>query len=101
MSGEELAVEPAALRRHATEFSEGGERLRGVFAGLSATLSAAGRCWGDDAVGQQFERGYEEPRQAALESFTRLPGALEDIRSRLHTMAKNYEAAEEAATVKD
>jgi uncharacterized protein YukE len=100
MSGDELQVEPTALHRHAKGFSAGGERLQGVFADLSAALAAAGRCWGDDAVGRRFEQGYEKPRQAAYESFERLPGALEDIGSRLAEMAKNYEAAEDASTVK-
>jgi uncharacterized protein YukE len=101
MSGDELRVEPAALRRHATGFSEGGERLGLVFAELSAALSAEGKCWGGDAVGRQFEEGYEKPRQAAYDSFARLPGALGDIRSGLDRMAQNYEAAEDASTVKD
>ena len=101
MSGDELQVEPTALRRHATGFSAAGERLQAVFADLSAALSAAGRCWGGDAVGRQFAQGYEKPRQAAHESFERLPGALEDIGSRLAKMAENYEAAEDASTVKD
>jgi WXG100 family type VII secretion target len=100
MSGDELQVEPAALRRHAKGFSAGGERLRGVFADLSAALSAAGRCWGGDAAGRQFEQGYEKQRQAAQDSFERLPDALGDIGSRLAEMAKNYEAAEDASTVK-
>jgi WXG100 family type VII secretion target len=100
MSGDELRVEPTALRRHAKGFSEGGERLSQIFAELSAALTAAGRCWGGDAVGRQFEQAYEKPRQAAHESFTKLPGALEDIGSRLDEMAKNYETAEDASTVK-
>jgi uncharacterized protein YukE len=100
MSGDELQVEPTALRRHATGFSAGGERLQRVFTDLSAALSAAGRCWGGDAAGRQFEQGYEKPRQAVYESFERLPGALADIGSRLAEMAKNYEAAEDASTVK-
>jgi uncharacterized protein YukE len=100
MSGDELQVEPAVLSRHAKGFSAGGERLQAVFADLSAVLSTAGRCWGDDAVGRQFERGYEKSRQAAYEAFQRLPGALEDIGSRLDKMAKHYEAAEDASTVK-
>jgi uncharacterized protein YukE len=101
MSGDELRVEPAALRRNAKGFSEGGERLGRVFADLSAALSAEGRCWGGDAAGRQFEQGYEKPRQAAYDSFAQLPGALTDITSRLDTMAGNYEAAEDASTVKD
>jgi WXG100 family type VII secretion target len=100
MSGDELQVEPAVLRRRAKEFAAGGERLQAVFADLSAALSAAGRCWGGDAVGRQFEQGYEKPRQAAYEAFERLPGALEDIGLRLNKMAGNYEAAEDASTVK-
>jgi WXG100 family type VII secretion target len=101
MSGDELRVEPAALRRHAAEFTGGADRLGRVFAELSAALSAEGKCWGGDAAGRQFEHGYEKPRQAAYDSFERLAGALEDIRSRLDTMAKNYEAAEDASTVRD
>jgi uncharacterized protein YukE len=100
MSSDELQVEPTALHRHAKGFSAGGERLQRVFADLSGALSAAGRCWGGDAVGRAFEQGYEKPRQAAYESFERLPGALDDIGARLAAMAKNYAAAEDASTVK-
>lgn len=100
MNGDELQVEPAVLRRRAKGFTAGGERLQSVFADLSAALSAAGSCWGGDAAGRQFEQGYEKPRQAAYESLERLPGALEDIGSRLDKMAENYEAADDASTVK-
>jgi uncharacterized protein YukE len=101
MSGDELRVEPAALRRHAKGFSDGGERLGRIFAELSGALSAEGRCWGGDAIGRQFEEGYEKPRQAAYDSFAQLPTTLQDITSGLDEMARNYEAAEDASTVKD
>lgn len=99
MSGEELRVEPGTLRRHAKGFSEGGEELKQIFDRLAAVLSAEGRCWGADETGQQFEQGYKEPRQGAYDAFTGLPGALEDIRSGLDKMAKNYKAAEDSSTV--
>ncbi|HEX6471952.1 MAG TPA: WXG100 family type VII secretion target [Streptosporangiaceae bacterium] len=97
--GGELRVEPAALRRHARTLGERGDRLQEVFAELGAALAAEGRCWGGDAVGRHFEQGYERPRHAAYEAFSRLPGAIKDIGSGLETMARTYEAAEDAATV--
>lgn len=101
MSGDELQVEPAAVRRHAKAFSDGGDRLGQVFADLSAALSAEGGCWGTDAAGRQFEQGYAKAQQAAYDSFGQLPGALMSMRSGLDEMAGNYEAAEDASTVKE
>ncbi|HEY7482977.1 MAG TPA: WXG100 family type VII secretion target [Streptosporangiaceae bacterium] len=100
MSGDELRVEPAQLRRFAKGFSEGGEQLKKVFTRLDAALSAEGKCWGGDETGQQFEQGYEKPRKAAYTSFDQLPGALKDITTGLEKMAANYEKAEDASTVK-
>jgi uncharacterized protein YukE len=100
MSGEELRVEPGTLRRHATGFSEGGEELERIFTTLDAALSAEGKCWGADETGQQFEQGYQEPRRGAYDTFAALPGALKDIRSGLDQMAKAYEDAEDASTVR-
>jgi uncharacterized protein YukE len=97
--GGELRVEPAMLRRQARAFGARGDRLDEVFAELGAALAAEGRCWGGDAVGRQFEQGYERPRHAAYDAFARLPGAIKDIGSGLETMARMYEAAEDASTV--
>jgi uncharacterized protein YukE len=100
MSGEELRVEPGTLRRHAKGFSTGGEELEQIFDRLDAVLSAEGKCWGADETGQQFEQGYEKPRQAAYDTFGELPGALKDIRTGLDKMAKNFQDAEDASTVR-
>jgi uncharacterized protein YukE len=101
MSGDELWVEPASLRRNAKGFSEGGTELKRIFKQLDTKLSAEGSCWGGDETGQQFEQGYEKPRKGAYDAFDQLPGTLKDIRSGLEKMAKNYEKAEDSSTVKD
>jgi uncharacterized protein YukE len=100
MSGEELRVEPGTLRRHAKGFSEGGEELKRIFDTLDGKLSAEGKCWGSDETGQQFEQGYEKPRKGAYDTFAELPGTLKDIKSGLDKMAKNFEDAEDASTVR-
>lgn len=100
MSGDELRVERAQLRRFAKGFAEGGEQLEKIFQKLDAALSAEGKCWGGDETGRQFEQGYEKPRKAAYDTFGQLPGALKDITAGLEKMASNYEKAEDASTVK-
>jgi uncharacterized protein YukE len=100
MSGEELRVEPAMLRRQAKGFSDGGKQLKRIFDQLDATLSAEGKCWGADETGKGFEEGYEKPRKGAYDAFEQLPGALKDITTGLEKMAANYEKAEDASTVK-
>jgi uncharacterized protein YukE len=100
MSGEELRVEPATLRRHAKGFSDGGKDLKRIFDRLDSSLSAEGKCWGADETGQQFEQGYEKPRKAAYDTFDQLPGALKDITTGLEKMAKKFADAEDASTIK-
>ena len=100
MSGDEVRVYPAALKRAGGGFEDGSAQLKSIFETLSAALSGEGRCWGADETGQQIEQGYLQPAQDTLKAGPAIAKNLGEITKGIDQMAKNYMAAEDSSTVK-
>ena len=96
----ELRVDTEALRRSGGGFHRGAGSLKRIHSNLQGKLSAEGKCWGTDKTGQEFEKNYLKPSQDILKLFGQLADGLEKVRKGVEHMAKQYDAAEEAATIR-
>lgn len=96
----ELQVDTEALRRAGRGFTTGSSNLKRIHDRLNAAISAEGKCWGGDTTGQEFEKNYLKPSQDVLKLFGELAKGLEEVRKGVDQMAKQYEAAEDAATIR-
>lgn len=94
MSGDEVAVERAALRRQAKRFGDGATKVNAIFKALESALAAEGQPWGNDATGKSFESHYKQPHQTMESSFEALPKKLQQAQDAVESMADNYDNAE-------
>ncbi|WP_280273130.1 WXG100 family type VII secretion target [Nocardia wallacei] len=53
-----LRVDPAALRATQPRFTDVATRVKNALTLLQESITAEGRCWGDDEVGKAFETNY-------------------------------------------
>jgi uncharacterized protein YukE len=96
----ELEVDTEALRRSGRGFTTGAGSLKKIHDRLSGVMSAEGKCWGADKTGQEFEKNYLKPAQDVLQLFQNLALGLQDVRKGVDQMAKEYDAAEDASTIR-
>lgn len=87
-------IDPDEVRSSAPAFSQLGDRLGDIFAGLRGRLEAEGRCWGGDEYGKAFEKSYTEPKNNAYEFFPQLTKGLHDIGSGLIETADTADRGE-------
>jgi uncharacterized protein YukE len=96
----ELRVDTEALRRSGRGFHTGAGSLKKIHDRLNGVISAEGKCWGADKTGQEFEKNYLKPAQDVLGLFQDLALGLEEVRKGVDQMAKEYDAAEDASTIR-
>jgi hypothetical protein len=58
-------------------------------------LSAAGPCWGTDAVGQSFAAAHADQADATLGRLTGLPERLGSVGTRFAETAAGYSSADD------
>jgi hypothetical protein len=88
-------VDPEALARHAREFPALAQRASAIHAELSAALTAAGPCWGDDPAGHSFAAGHVQPAGHTLDQLGTLAGGLTGVGDGLTTMARRYQQSDQ------
>jgi hypothetical protein len=71
------------------------ERAKAIHTELTAALSAAGPCWGDDEAGRSFAAGHVEPAGQTLDRLGTLPGQLADVGDRFGTTARSYQQSDQ------
>jgi len=95
-----LEVDTEALKRAGNGFHTGATSLNAIFQRLDNTLSAEGKCWGQDETGKKFEEGYIEGHDSVLKTFPQFVKGLDGINKGVDQMAKTYKAAEDASRLK-
>ena len=98
-----FSADPAAMRRHGSEFAAHAERAGEIHRQLNAAITDAGECWGDDEAGRAFAAGYAQPAQDTLGKLGALPAGLADVGDRFTGTADRYEQTEtdNAATLRE
>jgi uncharacterized protein YukE len=94
-----FSTDHEALARHAADFPGLAERAGSIAGELNQTLDALGTPWGDDEVGQSFSAVHSGPSQQTRAGLAGTSGHLDDMGTRLTTMAAAYENVDtDAAT---
>ena len=92
-------VDTERLVRAVPGLTELSHDVAGVYSDLIAELNGLGRCWGDDATGQAFERQYIAPRDELLMGMRDTRDVIDSTGQGILTMVKGYTATEEGNTV--
>jgi hypothetical protein len=85
-----FSTDHEALARRAVDFGGLAERAGTIAGELDRTLDALGRPWGDDEVGQSFSAVHSGPSQQTRTGLAAASGHLDDMGTRLTTMATVY-----------
>jgi uncharacterized protein YukE len=92
-------VDHEALARHAGEFGDLAGRAGKIAGELNTGLDALGSPWGDDEVGQSFSAVYSGPSRQTRSGVDAAAGQLDDMGTRLKTMAAGYRDVDSNAAV--
>lgn len=87
-------VDPVALRSASPRFDGVGDAVTSAFDRLTGALSSEGACWGDDAAGQAFAKGYRPGADLANQVTPALVDALRAIRTELDASANAWERSD-------
>jgi WXG100 family type VII secretion target len=81
----DFRADPDHLRSVAPRFEQLSGDVSSALAKLAQGLDAEGKCWGSDAPGQQFEKGYSD-------------ASVENMKAQLETFSDNLKAAADKIT---
>ncbi|MET0132603.1 MAG: hypothetical protein ABW215_03320 [Kibdelosporangium sp.] len=88
--------EHESLARHAGDFAGLVDRAGSIAGELTGLLDSLGRSWGADEVGQSFSAVYNGPSAETRKGADAMSGQLDDMRTRLTTMAAAYRDVDES-----
>jgi uncharacterized protein YukE len=86
-----------SLARRAGDFAGLAERAGKLSGELNRTLDALGKPWGDDEVGASFSAVHSGPANHTRTGLDAASGHLDDMGTRLSTMAAGYRDVDAAA----
>ena len=89
-------VDVDGLTGRAGQFGGLVDRLGTIERDLTDALSAAGPCWGTDAVGQSFAAAHTGAADETLGRLAGLPERLGSVGTRFAETAAGYSAADDA-----
>jgi len=88
-------VDVDGLTARAGQFDGLVDRLGTIERDLTDALSAAGPCWGTDAVGQSFAAAHADPADATLGRLSGLTEQLGSVGTRFADTAAGYSSADD------
>jgi hypothetical protein len=88
-------VDTEGLQRMVPALRAAAGRFGSVRPSLEGTLDALGACWGGDYGGEEFVKGYAEPREGYLEALRARGKAGESTGEGVGTMAGKFEELEQ------
>lgn len=89
--GDQVCVDPAALRTVAPRFVELADVIEAAERALSSALTAEGECWGADESGQSFAQTYVGDVSPTVDAVATLARVLTSMRDRMVHTADNYD----------
>lgn len=92
-----FTVDPERLAAQAGQLDDLVGRVDRIHRTLADSLSATGRCWGGDAVGQSFEDAHAAPADGTMTNLSSLTERLGGVGSRLVDTATTYTGTDEGA----
>jgi uncharacterized protein YukE len=95
-----MGVDAGTLRDALPDFAEIAGSVDTALAHLRDALSAEGECWGLDDLGRSFGPGYGTLRDQAQDAFGELARAIDDMGTRLGSVADTARAADDRGSAR-
>ncbi|MGH3998783.1 MAG: WXG100 family type VII secretion target [Pseudonocardiaceae bacterium] len=96
-AGMGFRVDPVRLRGASPRFDMVADQVRDARTALETALAAEGPCWGEDAAGQTFARGYLPQAEATTQALGTVVEALRAIRVSLDAATGTWEGCDQGA----
>lgn len=95
MAGGAFSVDTDGLSRAVPGVQGMADRIVGVGSGLEGTLRALGAFWGDDAIGEEFLKGYAASRDQLLDGVQGSGAVVRSTAEGIGAMAKGFARLED------
>ncbi|HEX2130595.1 MAG TPA: hypothetical protein VHH15_03480 [Actinophytocola sp.] len=92
-----FTADPDRLASQAGQFDDLAGRVEAIHRTLADSLTAAGECWGADAVGQSFGAAHVTPADTTLTQLSSLTSRLGGVGTRFAGTAATYTGTDEGA----